>query len=102
MATNFDVKKGYTFKRTGTYRNKKEGTPINLTGYELTGEIRKGTLVVPLEITITSLVGGEFRIRLGEEVTSTLAATDYAFIVRIQDPDGDTRPFIEGNMKVLP
>lgn len=102
MATNFDVKKGYTFKRTGTYKNKRSSTPIDLTEYEISGEIKKGTTTVPLEVTMVNAVNGVFRIRLGEEVTATLAATDYSMIVRITDPDGDTRPFIEGTMKVLP
>lgn len=102
MATNFDVKKGYTFKRTGTYKNKKTGLPIDLSNYTISGEIKKGTLVVPFEVTMLDAVAGQFRIRLGEEVTSTLAATTYEMIVRIEDPDGDTRPWFEGVMKVLP
>lgn len=100
--TNFDVKKGYTFKKSISFLNAKTETPVDLTGCTISGEIKKGTLVVPYEVVMIAAAEGKFRIRLTDEVTAGLAATEYSSIVRIQDPDGDITPLFEGVMKVLP
>lgn len=101
MATiNFDVKKGFTFKRHVLLRNKKTGEIIDLAGDLISGEINKGTLTVPYVITMTADGGFDFEIT--HETTAGLAATDYKHILRRESADGSIRPLFEGNFKVTP
>lgn len=101
MATiNFDVKKGFTFKRHVLLRNKKTQEVLDLSDDQISGEIVKGTLVVPYLVTMTA--DGGFDFELSDGVTAGLAATDYKHILRRRSADGSVRPLFEGNFKVTP
>ena len=102
MATiNFDVKKGYTFKRNATWRSKKTKLPVNLTGSTIFGQIKKGTITVPFDIVMVAAAEGKFYFRLAPSVTTTLMASTYEMTLSVVDSIGDTTLILEGTMKVL-
>lgn len=97
---NQDVKKGYTYKRDVTFKNKASGLPKDLTGHTITGELKKGTTTIPLVITMLDADAGRFRVGLTAETTGGMQLTKYDMVVRILYPDGALEPLYEGQFVV--
>lgn len=85
------IKQGDTYRRTGTWTS--AGTPVNLTGYTLTAELRAGVggaLASAVTVTLSNqgTNPGEFTLLIAN--TSSIAAGSYVIDIRYETPGGDS------------
>ncbi len=85
------IKQGDTYRRTGTWTS--SGTPVNLTGYTLTAELRAGIGGALASTVIVTLANqgtnpGEFTLLIAD--TSAIATGSYVIDIRYVTPSGDS------------
>lgn len=109
------VKQGSTFGPVrGTLKNP-DGTPMNLTGASIRGQVRKtpnSALIVAAQPTFTIIdaTAGEFELEFSSEATENLPADDcgefspsstYVWDVELIDTNDRVIPLIYGNVNVF-
>lgn len=94
---NFSIKRGDTFLRSCTFRNKTSGTPVNLTGATITG--KAGT--TNLTCSITSAANGQFNFGLSATQTAALKLGVLPIEVQVTYADLTVQTLFSGNLNVL-
>lgn len=89
-----------------------DGTPVDLTGCSITGQIRKrpadAVIVAALAITITDPAGGAYRFGLPDDVTAAIVAgadisrpeSLYVWDLELHDSAGQVIPLYWGDVRV--
>lgn len=98
---NGDVRKGDTYKKVATYRNKKTQVPINITGATVTGKIvDKNGAITTLTCAITDAVNGKFEFGLSAAQTAALVTGKYSWELKITFADNTVKTFFTGQFVV--
>ena len=83
-----------------------DGTPVNITGYVFTGQIRKSYYstnpTANLVITILNAVNGNTTISLGAANTANIVAGRYVYDVKMKDSSNVTTRVVEGIITITP
>ena len=102
------IEQGATFQRTFTWKDA-AGTPVNLTGYTATMQVRQSHLSAAPLITLTTAAGitlggaaGTVVARMTDEQTDTLPAGNWRWDLKLTSPAGDDTRLLEGTAKVTP
>jgi len=96
---DFEIEQGSTFTRTMSVESNK--TPVNLTGYTLAGQLRKGYSAsesINFDIEVINALIGKIKISLTSSTTSALIYNKYVYDIEIADPTGVVSRILEGSM----
>ena len=100
---DIEVNRGETFSKT--MRLKKNGVPLDLTGWSGKAHVRpepeSETLICAMEVEIIA-AEGKVRMVIPAEVTAEIPAGLYAWDIRTADSGGTVRYYVGGVFKVLP
>ena len=100
-AVNIVIEKGTDFSTN--FKLKKDGSPIDLTGYTFSAKMRKyytSTNYYTLNVqTLAPLSGGLIKVGMASSITSTIPSGRYVYDVLIT-LSGTTTKVIEGNVLV--
>jgi hypothetical protein len=108
MANSYDItiEQGSSFNLNLTAKDS-SGTPLNLSGYEATGQIRYGYgstgVLLPLNATVdNSYVSGIINLSLTPTQTSSLPVTKAVYDIEVYASNGFTFKAIRGYAEILP
>lgn len=83
-----------------------DGTPINVTGYTFTGQIRKSyysaNATANIAITVTDAPNGNAYLRMTAANTANIPAGRYVYDVKMKDTSNTTTRIIEGIITITP
>ena len=97
---NLDVRKGDTFSRQPTWRNKASQVGVNLTGATVSGSISKGTTTVPFTCSLIDAANGVFKFMLSAGTTAALELGTYSMELKVTFPDTTVKTLFTGNFVV--
>ena len=110
---DLDLKQGATLRVEHTLTNT-DGTPFDLTGCQVRGQVRKSALSTPVIQTINTQVqspatGGVYEFWLTDEQTQAIpcgekpsdVASQYVYDIEVEEPSGDVRCVLEGKIFVI-
>ena len=83
-----------------------DGTPVDITGYIFTGQIRKSYYstnpTANLVITILNSVNGNTKISLGSSNTANIISGRYVYDIKMKDSMNVTTRVVEGIVTITP
>ena len=85
----FSHKRGDTFELSASLEN--EGTPVDLTNFTITSQIRDkdDSLLQPLTVTVTDAVNGEFTLSATAAETETWGVEQYQCDIEFVEGSGE-------------
>lgn len=109
------IEQGTTFLRIFTIKDS-AGNPVNLTGYDLRGQIREtyssSAVIISFNFEIHEPLNGKFKMSLSPTETSSIpveaassfkkSLTKYAYDVELVAPSGSIERLIEGVAQISP
>lgn len=100
---DFICQKGETFRKA--LRLKKNGTPIDLTGWTARSQVREypdnGPLLCEIDVTIIP-DEGRIVLMIANDVTAGFISGLYAWDLKATDSDGIVRYYVGGKFGVVP
>lgn len=109
---DIDLKQGATL-RVGHRLSNADGTPYDLTGAQIRGQIRRtaldATIVVAFHTQVEDAAAGHYQFWLTDEETQAITCgpkpgdpeSTYEFDIEIEDAAGDVRCVLEGKVFVI-
>ena len=106
------IRQGATFGPFVCTMTNPDGTPVNLTGATIRGQIRKApadtVVVASLVVTITDAAAGKYTFSLSDATTAAIAAgadvtkpaSVYVWDLELQDAAGSVIPLYWGDVRV--
>ena len=109
---DLNIRQGATFGPVIATMRLVDGTPYDLTGATIRGQLRKSRTAaekIDLDCIITAPLLGEYTFGLTDEVTATMTAGDspgddeskYLWDLELSHPDGTVTALYYGTVKVL-
>lgn len=112
---DLELRQGSTFRRTLLVQGRDEAgvvTPVDLTGCDVRGQIRRTaldvTVVAAFTVTAVDLVAGRVQLLLTDETTAAItcgpkltdSASLYEYDVEVEDSLGDVVPVLQGFIRI--